>query len=114
MIPETLTDLLKRETRAFAYLALTLADGAPQVSPLWFDWDGQHIILNTARGRVKDKAMQRRALVALCIADPQDPYRYLLIRGRVTEETEAGAFEQICDLREKYLGDRDFPRRPWE
>ena len=57
LIPERLNDLLSPEKKAFGSLALTLADGSPQVTPVWFGWDGTHIVLNTARGRVKDKVM---------------------------------------------------------
>jgi PPOX class probable F420-dependent enzyme len=114
MIPHHLSDLLKHDTKAFAHLALTLADGTPHVSPLWFDWDGTHLIINTARGRVKDKALKRRSPVAVSISDPHNPYRYLLIKGRVIEETEHGAYDQICALREKYEGDRNFPKRAHE
>ena len=114
LLPERLIDLLSLEKKAFASLALTLADGSPQVTPIWFGWDGTHIILNTARGRVKDKVMHRRGKVALSITDPGDPYRYLQIRGRVVDETEEGAFDVICDLRLKYRGDRNFPKNPGE
>ena len=114
MIPERLNDLLSPEKKAFASLALTLADGSPQVTPIWFSWDGTHIILNTARGRVKDKVMRRGGKVALAIVDPSDPYRYLQIRGRVVDETEEGAYDVICDLRLKYRGDRNYPRNPGE
>ena len=114
MIPERLLDLLLPDKKAFASLALALADGAPQVTPIWFGWDGTHIILNTARGRVKDKVMHRRGKIALLIVDPNDPYRYLQIRGRVVDETEEGAYDVICDLRLKYRGDRDYPKNPGE
>src|SRR5512138_1260806 len=99
LIPERAHDLLSPEKKAFASLALTLADGSPQVTPIWFGWDGTYIILNTARGRVKDKVMHRRGPVALLIVDPSDPERYVQIRGRVVEETEEGAYEMICELR---------------
>ena len=114
MIPERLNDLLSPEKKAFASLALTLADGSPQVTPIWFGWDGTHIILNTARGRVKDKVMRRGGKVALLIVDPNDSYRYLQIRGRVMDETEEGAYDVICDLRLKYRGDRNYPKNPGE
>ena len=114
LIPERLIDLLSPEKKAFASLALTLADGSPQVTPIWFGWDGTHIILNTARGRVKDKVMHRHGKVALSIVDPSDPYRYLQIRGRVVDETEEGAYDVICDLRLKYRGDRNYPKNPGE
>jgi PPOX class probable F420-dependent enzyme len=114
VIPARLRDLLSDEKQAFAALALTLADGSPQVTPIWFSWDGEHVILNTARGRVKDRVMRRGGQVALLIVDPVDPYRYVQIRGRVVEETEAGAYDTICDLRLKYRGDRNYPRNPGE
>ena len=113
-IPERFQYLLKRETKAFAFLALTLSDGSPQVTPIWFDWDGAHIVLNTARGRVKDRVMKRKPRVALLISDPNDFYKYVQVRGRVVEETEVGGYDQICDLRLKYQGDRDFPKSPGE
>ena len=112
VIPAEFRDLLARDKRAFAHLALVLQDGTPHVSPIWFDWDGKHVILNTARGRVKDKVMSRLPRVALSITDPADWERYILIRGRVAASTEEGAWEQICDLREKYHGDRNFRRTP--
>jgi hypothetical protein len=62
-IPEEFQYLLKRETKALAHLAVILADGSPQVSPIWFDYDGELFIFNTARGRVKDKAMKRHGVV---------------------------------------------------
>ncbi len=111
-IPEKVLYLLKWETKAFAFLALTLKDGSPHVTPIWFDWDGAHIIVNTARGRVKDKVLSRRPKVALAIAAPGDLYTYLQIRGRVDTETEEGGYEQICKLNEKYHGKYEFPRRP--
>ncbi len=113
-VPEKYLDLLTIEKKAFAALALALADGAPQVTLVWFGWDGTHLILNTARGRVKDKVLHRRAKVALLIVDPGDPYRYLQIRGTVVEETEEGAYDVICDLRLKYRGDRNYPKNPGE
>jgi PPOX class probable F420-dependent enzyme len=113
-IPENYLDLVARDKIVFASIALTLADGSPQVTPIWFDWDGTHIILNTARGRVKDKVMHRGGKVALLIVDPANPYRYLQIRGSVASETEEGAFDVICDLNLKYRGDRDYPKRPGE
>jgi PPOX class probable F420-dependent enzyme len=110
-IPERFADLVSREARAFANLALSLSDGTPQVSPVWFDYDGTHFIFNTARGRVKDKVMHRHPMVAFSIMDPADPYRYFLVRGRVVAETEAGGYEGICDLNQKYHGNPNYPKR---
>lgn len=76
-IPDRFTDLLRPEAKAFAHLALVLGDGSPHVTPMWFDWDGPHVIFNTARGRVKDRVLRKRPPVALAIQDPANPYRYL-------------------------------------
>jgi PPOX class probable F420-dependent enzyme len=114
IIPDNFTDLLSPEKKAFADLALVLRDGTPQVTPVWFEWDGGRIIINTARGRVKDKVLSRHPVVALLINDPANPYRYIQIKGRVTDETEDGAYEQISKMSEKYYGKKDYPRRPGE
>ena len=111
-IPEDYIDLFTREKRAYAHVAVVLKDGTPHVSPIWFDYDGTHVILNTARGRVKDRAMSKRPDVALSIVDPDNWDRYVLVRGKVVEETEDGAWDVICDIREKYEGDRNFSRSP--
>ena len=111
-IPEKLADLLKRETKAFAYLALVKSDGTPQVTPIWFDYDGSHFIFNTARGRVKDRILHKHPVVAFAISDPANPYRYIQVRGRVVEETETGGTDSICDLNEKYHGHRNYPLPP--
>lgn len=113
-IPEKMRDLLTREKRAFAFLALVKKDGTPQVTPIWFDFDGTYFIFNTARGRVKDKIMKKHPAVAFDIPDPANPYRYIQFRGRVMEETEEGANDQIKDLNEKYHGKREYPLRPGE
>ncbi len=113
-IPENVQDLVTRAKKAFAFLALVKSDGTPQVTPIWFDYDGTHFIFNTARGRVKDKIMKKHPMVAFDIPDPADPYRYLQVKGRVVLETEEGAAEEIADLNEKYHGKREYPLRPGE
>ncbi len=115
-IPESHQDLLKDETRAFVYLATLMSDRTPQVTPVWFNTDGKYILINTAKGRVKEKNMRARPSVALCIADPKDPYRYLQVRGRVAEITMKGAEEHIDILNLKYHGNPHYaghsPERP--
>lgn len=103
-IPENYLDLLKDETRAYLYLATVMPDGTPQVTPIWFNTDGTHILINSAKGRVKDRNMRARPQVALAIQDPTTPYRYLQIRGRVVEITEKGGDEHINALSLKYNG----------
>ncbi len=99
------------EQRAFANLATTMPDGSPQVTPVWVDFDGKHLLFNSARGRVKDKNVRREPRVALAISDPANPYRYVEIRGRVVEITEKGADEHINKLSQKYLGLAEYPYR---
>ena len=100
--PELFKDLLQK--KAFAMLATVNADGSPQVTPVWFDFDGTHVRFNTARGRVKDKNLGRNPTVALAIMDPDNPYRYVQVRGRIAEITETGANAHIDALAKKYTG----------
>jgi PPOX class probable F420-dependent enzyme len=91
------------------------ADGAPQVTPVWIDHDGRYIRFNTARGRVKTNNLERSPKIALSIQDPENPYRYIQVRGRVAEVTEKGADEHIDALAKKYLGQDRYPyRQPGE
>ena len=101
-IPEKYLDLLSWEKKAFAHLSLVLNDGSPHVTPVWFDYDGEYMILNSAVGRVKDKVLRRSGVAALAISDPDNPYRYMQIRGRVDGITEHGAREMIDHLSQKY------------
>jgi len=109
-IPQGFRDLLESK-KAFAHIATVGADGGPQLTPVWIDFDGRHIRFNTARGRVKDKNLQRNPRVAISIQDPENPYRYVQIRGRVTEMTEQGADAHIDALAKKYLGKDTYPGR---
>ncbi|MEX0787453.1 MAG: TIGR03618 family F420-dependent PPOX class oxidoreductase [Anaerolineales bacterium] len=113
-IPERMADLFAWETKAFAFLGLVRKDGRPHVTPVWFDYRDERIVINTARGRVKDKILKRRGPVTMAILDPNSPYRYFMLEGRVVEETEEGAFDQIQKLNEKYHGKYEYPKRPGE
>jgi len=107
-IPAEYHDLLKDETKAYLFLATIMADGSPQVTPVWFSADADHVLVNSAKGRVKDRNMRARPQVALVIQDPCTPYRYLQIRGRVVEITEQGGDKHINALSLKYDG------KPWK
>jgi len=108
-IPDSHKDLLTDETGAFAYLSTLMADGSPQLTPLWFNTEGEYILINSARGRIKDINMRSRPRVALLIADPKDPfYRFLQIRGRVIDIKEEGADAHINSLSLKY------DHKPWQ
>jgi PPOX class probable F420-dependent enzyme len=107
-VPDKYLDLLQQKT-AFASLATVMADGTPQVTPVWFDYRDGKLRVNTARGRVKSRTMKEGAPVALAIMDPDNPYRYIQIRGRVDRVTEQGASEHIDSLAKKYLGKDKYP-----
>ena len=106
-VPESHQDLLVDETKALSFLATIMPDGSPQVTPVWFNTYGEHILINSADGRVKDKNMSARPQVALTIMDLKEPYRYLQIRGKVVEITTEGGDEHIHALSRKYM-DKDF------
>ena len=107
-IPDNYRDLVEQK-KAFAGLATLMPDGTPQVTPVWFDYDGRFIRINTAKGRVKARNLKPGAPVALSIMDPDNPYRYVQIRGRVAQIVEAGADQHINSLAKKYLGKDKYP-----
>ena len=109
-IPETYLDLFQK--RAFAELATIMPNGSPQVTPVWVDYDGQYVLVNSARGRQKDRNIERDRRVALDIMDPDNPYRHLQVRGRVVQITEEGAREHINKMNQKYRGNPNYPMRP--
>lgn len=111
-IPDEYLDLF--QTKSFAHLATVMPDCTPQVTPVWVDYDGQYVLVNSARGRVKDRNMQPGAPVAIEIMDAANPYRYIQVRGRVVEVTEHGAVEHINKLSYKYTGKPFGPLRPSE
>jgi PPOX class probable F420-dependent enzyme len=108
-IADSHKDLLEDKAGAYAFLATLMADGSPQLTPLWFNTEGEYILVNSARGRIKDKNMRARPQVALLITDPKDPfYRYIQIRGQVVNITADGAEEHINFLSLKY------DHKPWK
>ena len=109
-IPESHRDLVTDEKKAFASLATLMDDGSPQVTPVWFDVEGDYLRVNTVRGRIKDRNMTLRKDVAILIMDPEDPYRYVHIRGKVTAEREEDAVAHTHGLAKKYLG---VDENPW-
>jgi PPOX class probable F420-dependent enzyme len=102
-------DLFGKKT--FAHFATLMPDGSPQVSPVWVDYDGEFILINTARGRQKDRNIRRDPRVAISIQDPDDPYHRLLVRGKVVEVTTRGADEHIDKKAFKYRGLEKYPNR---
>jgi len=108
-IPEKYRDLFNK--RAFASLATLMPNGDVQVTPVWVDVDNGNLLFNSARGRVKDKNVRRDPRVTLTLIDPDNPYRYMEVRGRVVDVTEKGADQHIDKLAKKYLGVDKYPNR---
>ena len=95
----------------FAVLATLMPDGSPQASTVWVDTDGDDVLVNTAEGRVKPANVRRDPRVALTVWDRDDPYRQLIIRGRVSELTHDGAEDHIDELSRRYTGRFPYPWR---
>lgn len=114
-IPDAFLDLLTQK-KALASLATVLEDGTPQVTPVWFDYTGGNIRFNTAKGRVKARVLKQGSPVAMAIVDPDNPFRYIQIRGRVGRVIEGGEADAHIDaLAKKYLGRDTYPfRQPGE
>ncbi|HJS17129.1 MAG TPA: TIGR03618 family F420-dependent PPOX class oxidoreductase [Anaerolineales bacterium] len=105
--PTDFQDLLNGDKKALLYLATVMADGSPQVTPVWFSTGGEYILINTNEGRVKDRNMKARPKVAMTIQDPDNQDRYLGMRGEVVGFTREGADEHINQLSLKYYN------KPW-
>ena len=110
MIPETHSDLLDWDTKAFAHVATIGPDGAPQASPVWFDWDGQHVKFSLTTTRQKYRNLHRDKRIAMSIIDPENAYRYIEIRGELEEVEPDPNIDFISRMAKKYI-DKD--RYPW-
>ena len=106
-IPEGYRDLL--ETNALIHVATLGPDGEPQSNPVWFDWDGEHIKFSQTKTRQKYKNVGRDPRIAVSIVDPENPYRYLEVRGEVTEIEEDPNLDFINAMAKKYLGMDEYP-----
>jgi len=102
------------ERPVIANVATIDAKGHPQLTPVWVDVDGDDLVINTARGRAKDRNLRHDPHIAVSVVDPSDPYNVVVVRGRA-EGTEVGADAVIDSLAKKYLGVDSYPnRRPDE
>lgn len=108
-LTESAIELLKGKNIAF--VASIMKSGGPQITPVWIDYDGQYILINTAEGRVKQKNFQRDPRIAISLIDPTNPYNTVSIRGNVTEQVADGADDHIDMLAKKYLGVDKYPFR---
>lgn len=89
-------------------LVTIMPDGQPQATPIWIDYDGTHLIVNTARGRQKDKNMHKNAKVTILAIDPANPYHWVEVRGHVVDEDESTGLDVINALSKKYRGVEDY------
>ena len=106
-IPESHKDLFDKPS--FGSFTTLMPDGSPQTTPVWVDYDHGKVIVNTALGRQKDKNVRRDPRVAVTLIDPQNPYRYMEVRGKVDEITQQGADQHIDKMAKKYLGKDKYP-----
>jgi PPOX class probable F420-dependent enzyme len=109
IIPDEFRDLF--EKKAFGHLATVMKNGTPQVTPVWCDYDGTYVRINSAKGRLKDKNMRRNPHVAISIQDPENPYRYITVRGDIVEVDEKDADSHIDSLAKKYMNEEKYPYR---
>ena len=93
----------------YAHVATLMADGSPQVTPVWVDIEGDRILVNTSEGRAKPRNVRRDPRVAISIVKQDNPYSSAYIRGRVAEMRHEGAKEHIDELAKKYLGQDTYP-----
>ena len=112
-LPEPVRKLLEQPN--FGHLATLMPDGSPQVTPVWVDTDGEHVIVNTAEGLQKLRNIRRDGRVAIDVVDRSSPYRHATIRGQIVDVTSEGADAHIVRLARKYLGRDTYPdRQPGE
>jgi PPOX class probable F420-dependent enzyme len=108
-LTDSAKNILSKQT--FGHLATLMPDGSPQVSPVWTDFEGEEVVINTAEGRTKPRNIRNDARVALSATDPDNPYEAVIIRGHVREMTHDGADEHIDLMAKKYLGKDSYPFR---
>ena len=108
-IPAEYLDLFERPV--IISLATVMPSGQPQVTPVWGDFDGTYVRINTAEGRQKHKNMEERPNVTVMLFDPENSGRYIEVRGKVASITAEGGDAHIDALAKKYLGVDSYPYR---
>ncbi len=108
-LPQQAKSILDKKT--FAHLATLMPDGSPQVTPVWVDYEGDFVVVNTAEGRTKPRNLRNDPRVALAATDPDNPYEAVIVRGRVVEMTHEDADEHIDAMAKKYLDQDKYPFR---
>lgn len=108
-IPETYHDLF--ETRTFAHVGTMTPEGFPHITPVWIDYDleADRLLVNTERGRQKERNARENSAVGVSMTDPDDPYRFLSVIGEVEELRTEGAREHIDELTRRYMDREEYP-----
>lgn len=107
IIPEDYRDLLN--STALAHVATIGPKGEPQSNPVWFDWNDEHLKFSQTKTRQKYRNVQRAPRISLSIVDPEDPYRYLEVRGEVVRIEEDPDLDFINKMAKKYMGVDKYP-----
>jgi PPOX class probable F420-dependent enzyme len=99
------------QEKQIAQVATVMADGSPQITPVWIDVepDGSYVLVNTFAGSLKTKNTASRQEIAVSVVDSQNPWRFVIVRGTVVEQRYEGAEEHIDQLAKKYLGQDRYP-----
>lgn len=97
------------ESKGFAHLATIGPHQEPQSNPVWFDWDGTYLKVSQTKTRQKYRNVQRDPHVALSITDPNNPYHYLEVRGKVVRVEEDTNNRFINSLAKKYMNVDTYP-----
>jgi PPOX class probable F420-dependent enzyme len=108
-IPDKVRDLFEKPI--VAGLTTLMPNGQPQSTPVWVDYDGEYVRVNTARGRQKDRNMGKRGKVTLLLIDPANIHHWVEVRGHVADVTEKGADEHISSLSKKYTGNANYRKQ---
>lgn len=109
VVPDKLEDLLQWETKAYGHVATLGPGNQPQNNPVWFDWDGAHLRFSQTTTRKKLANLKRDPRIAISIIDPENPYRYLEIRGKMVRVEPDPDKAFIDRMAQKYLGQEKYP-----
>ncbi len=111
-MPDTFTEASRAifAKKVLAHVASLDGDGAPNVTPVWVELDGDDIVINTALGRAKARNLAADPRVAVSLTDPDNPETVIAVRGTVVRFTTEGADESIDRLAKKYTGVDSFTR----
>jgi len=104
IVPESHRDLVSHESKAIAYLATTMPDGSPIISPIWFGVIDDHICFFTGLSSLKTKNLMARPDTAIVFQDPVEVYRYVQVRGKYVKYVEEGARAWLDDVSNIYMG----------